>query len=65
MDREKKAGELFLEGRNCSQAVFAAFCDATGYSESDALKLASSFGGGIGGARAIPVLFILPALVVM
>ena len=23
MDREKKAGELFLEGRNCSQAVFA------------------------------------------
>ena len=51
MDREKKAGELFLEGRNCSQAVFAAFCDATGYSESDALKLASAFGGGIGGSR--------------
>lgn len=51
MDREKKAGELFLEGRNCAQAVFAAFCDATGYSESDALRLASAFGGGIGGSR--------------
>ena len=41
----------FLSGRNCSQAVFAAFSDITGISESDALLISSAFGGGIGRTR--------------
>lgn len=45
--RKQKAAELFSAGYNCSQSVFAAFCDLTGYDEKAALRLASSFGGGI------------------
>ena len=50
---EQKARQLFVEGYNCSQAVFAAFCDVTGMSESQALKLSSSFGGGMGRMREV------------
>ncbi len=32
MNHEEKAQALFLEGCNCAQAVFAAFCDVTGFS---------------------------------
>lgn len=46
-ERKQKAAELFLAGYNCSQAVFASFCDLTGYEEKAALRLSSSFGGGI------------------
>lgn len=42
------AVKLFREGYNCAQAVFAAFCDETGLDRETALKLSSSFGGGMG-----------------
>ena len=53
MDRVEKAKELFLAGFNCSQAVFAAFADKYGIDEKTALKLAASFGGGIGRMREV------------
>lgn len=53
MDHKEKAISLFLEGHNCAQAVFLAFCDVTGLSAGDALRLSSSFGGGIGRMREV------------
>lgn len=47
------ARELFLEGYNCCQAVFTAFCDVTGMEQKTALQLASSFGGGMGKLREV------------
>lgn len=47
------AASLFKQGFNCSQAVFAAFCDETGLDRSTALKIASSFGGGMGRLREV------------
>lgn len=51
MKHDELAAELFCSGCNCSQAVFAAFCDVTGYERETALKLASSFGAGMGRMR--------------
>lgn len=48
-----KAVELFVKGYNCSQAVLAAFCDEIGLDEKTALKLASSFGAGMGKMREV------------
>lgn len=45
------AVELFGSGYNCSQAVVAAFADLYGFSREQALKMSSSFGGGIGRMR--------------
>ena len=53
MSHREKAIENFCNGYNCAQAVFAAFCDVTGYSEEQALMLASSFGGGMGRMREV------------
>ncbi len=47
------AEKLFHEGCNCSQAVFAAFCDETGFSQEDAFRLSSGFGGGFGRMREV------------
>jgi C_GCAxxG_C_C family probable redox protein len=47
------ARELFKKGYNCSQSVFAAFCDETGLDTETALKIASSFGGGMGRLREV------------
>lgn len=47
------ARELFKQGYNCSQSVFAAFCDETGLDTETALKIASSFGGGMGRLREV------------
>ena len=47
------AKELFKKGYNCSQAVFAAFCDETEMDLETALKIASSFGGGMGRLREV------------
>ena len=47
----QKALSLFEQGHNCAQAVFTAFCDITNLDESTALKISSSFGGGIGGMK--------------
>ena len=46
-----KAKKIFEEGCNCSQAVVAAYADLYGYSEEQALRMAASFGGGIGRMR--------------
>lgn len=53
MDHSKKAYELFMSGCNCSQAVFAAFCDLTAIDTELALRLSSSFGGGMGRLREV------------
>ena len=53
MDRRKLAHDLFYEGCNCSQAVFCAFEDLTGFDRETSLKLASGFGGGIGRLREV------------
>ena len=49
--RVQRAQELFHQGFNCSQAVFAACADIYGIDEPTALRLAASFGGGIGRMR--------------
>ena len=51
MDHSTKARDLFLSGCSCSQAVFGAFADEFGMDHDMALRLASSFGGGMGGMR--------------
>lgn len=51
MTREERAVDLFNQGYNCCQAVVGAFADAMGLSEEQALKLASTFGGGMGQMR--------------
>ena len=53
MNHRKLATENFLSGCNCSQAIMLAFCDLTGFDEKTALKLASSFGGGMGRLREV------------
>lgn len=49
--RVLRAQELFRQGFNCSQSVFAACADMYGIDDAMALRLASSFGGGIGRMR--------------
>lgn len=51
--RIKQAEELFKEGYTCSQAVFVTYADLFGVDRQQALKLASPFGGGLGGLRQI------------
>ena len=53
MEHSMKAAELFAEGYNCAQAVVVAFCDVTGMEKDYAAKLASGFGGGMGGLREV------------
>lgn len=49
----EKAVRLFRQGYNCAQAVFTAFCDETGLDEETSIKIASSFGGGMGRLREV------------
>lgn len=51
MNHAEKARDLFLSGCSCSQAVFGAFAEDLGIETDMALRLASSFGGGMGGMR--------------
>ncbi len=53
MDRGSLAKEYFLKGYNCSQAVLLAFSDLTGLDEKTAMRMASSFGGGMGRMREV------------
>lgn len=53
MDHSITAGELFLGGCNCAQAVFLAFSDVTGIDRKVAAKLSSPFGGGMGRMREV------------
>ncbi len=48
-----RAQELFTLGYNCSQAVLGAFCEELGLDMDTAMKLSSSFGGGIGRMREV------------
>ena len=52
-DHSALARELFESGYNCSQAVFGAFSDLTGLDLETSMKLASSFGGGMGRMREV------------
>ncbi len=52
--RAERAVELFKEGYNCSQAVFASCADLYGIEdEALALRLSASFGGGMGRMRLV------------
>ena len=52
--RAARAVDLFKQGFNCSQAVFASCADLYGITdESLALRLAASFGGGMGRMRLV------------
>jgi C_GCAxxG_C_C family probable redox protein len=48
-----RAVELFKQGYNCSQSVFAAFCEECEMDFETALKISSSFGGGMGRLREV------------
>lgn len=52
-DHAEKACELFVGGLNCAQAVFVAFCDVTGMDRETAMRISSSFGGGMGRLREV------------
>ncbi len=62
----KKAGKLFREGYNCAQSVFCAFAEDLGLDFETALKLSSSFGGGMGRLRevcgAVSAMFMIAGL---
>lgn len=53
MDHVQKARELFLDGYNCAQSMFCAFCDVTGMDFDTALRMTSSMGGGMGRLREV------------
>ena len=48
-----KAVENFKEGYNCAQSVFLTFAENCGLDKKTALKLSSSFGGGMGRLREV------------
>ena len=49
----ERAVQLFRSGYNCAQSVFVAFCDLTGFDERTAIRISSSFGGGMGRLREV------------
>jgi len=52
--RAQRAVELFKQGFNCSQAVFASCADLYGITDEQlALRLSASFGGGMGRMRLV------------
>lgn len=51
--RKDKALELFMEGYNCSQSVFAAFSYRYGLDTETAKKISAGLGGGIGRQREV------------
>ena len=53
MNRADLAREYFLKGYNCAQSVALAFSDLTNIDEVQAVRLASSFGGGMGRMREV------------
>ena len=48
-----RAEELFRQGYNCSQTVFATFADVLGLTVEEATKQASPFGAGFGKLREV------------
>lgn len=53
MSHIEKAKELFKQGYNCSQAIVGAFADEIDIDFDTAVKMASSFGGGMGRMREV------------
>ncbi|MBQ3094475.1 MAG: C_GCAxxG_C_C family protein [Clostridia bacterium] len=53
MNRADKAAALFQDGYNCAQAVLGAFAEDLGLPLDTAMKLSSSFGGGMGRMREV------------
>ena len=53
MNEIERAGELFLEGYNCAQAVFTAFCYRFGMDEETAKRVSAGLGGGVGRMREV------------
>lgn len=53
MDKGQQAKELFLQGYNCAQSVVAVYADQMGIDMQTAMKMASSFGGGMGRMREV------------
>lgn len=53
INHAEKAKSLFESGYNCCQAVLCAYADELGLDETTALKIASSFGGGMGRLREV------------
>lgn len=49
----EKAANNFKSGYNCAQSVFLAFAEDFGFDKETALKLSSSFGGGMGRLREV------------
>ena len=52
-ERAEKAKELFKQGYNCSQSVLGVFCEELGMDFETAMKISSSFGGGMGRMREV------------
>lgn len=52
-DRSERAVMLFEQGFNCAQAVFGAYADIVGMDFETAVKLSTSFGGGMGRMREV------------
>lgn len=53
MTKREQAGQYFLEGYNCAQAVLCAFCDELCLTREQAAAMASPFGGGMGRMREV------------
>lgn len=49
----ERAVELFMNGKNCSQAVFVAFATDLGLTEDMALAISAGLGGGVGRMREV------------
>ncbi len=52
-ERSEKAKELFKSGYNCSQSVLGVFAEELGMDFDTAMKISSSFGGGMGRMREV------------
>ena len=52
-DHGRIAEDCFKRGCNCAQSVLLAFGDVTGLEDETALRLSSSFGGGLGRLREV------------
>lgn len=63
---EQIARDYFTSGYNCAQSVFLTYAQKYGFDKETALKLSSSFGGGMGRMRevcgAISAMFMIAGL---
>ena len=66
MTKRELAESNFVTGYSCAQAVVKAFADVTGFDGEQAMRLCSSFGGGMGRLRevcgAVSGMFIVEGL---